>query len=127
MPFCAASGYDNTSGLNTLDPQPRCPGISYAEVRYAANSTVERHGYALTEWHYGYMTPAWFAAVKGYLGLSETQKSNEVTIQTVDNDFVTFSNYNANAILPEPNTDYEYTGGTYLNVVWRFIKVEAIP
>lgn len=126
MPFCAVTGYDNVAGLNTLDPQPRSAGITYGDVRYAANGSVDRHGYALTAWHYDYMTPAWFAAVKTLLGLSDTQKSAEVTIQTLKNDFSTFANYNANAVLPEIGDGYDYQGGKYLNVVWRFIKIEVV-
>ena len=128
MPFAGASGWNNVAGLNTVDPQPYSPGINYAEVRYAANGSVERHGDALTEWRYGYMTRAWFAAMKTTLGLSETNKSNNVTIQTLTNaEFDTYENKNAIAILPEPGDGYEFTGGKYLNVVWRFIKLEVVP
>jgi len=126
MPFQAAPGHDNTAGLSTVTPQPRSPGITYAEVRHSANGAVARHGNAATEWRYGYMTPAWFAALQALLGISETVKSAEVTIQTVQNDFQTFEDYNAIAVHPEAEADYKYDGGAYLDVVWRFKELRAV-
>lgn len=126
MPFAAVTQWNNVAGLQTVSPPPFTPGVQFAESRYAANGSAERHGDARTEWRYGYMEPAAFDAMRTLLGLSDTVKSAEVTLQTT-RDFRTYATYNAIAVDPEPVDDFEFEGGHYLNVVWHFIKLVAVP
>lgn len=127
MAFQAATGHNNAGSLADVTPQPRSEGIQYADIRYSADGSVVRHGYARTEWRYGFMTRTQFAAMQSALGVSESTKSAAVTIRTlINSDFQTYANYNATAINPEPGDGYTFEGGMYLNVVWRFNKVEAL-
>lgn len=121
----SALGFDNGDSLVDITPQPHMSGLIYRTV-YSAGSAVYRDGAPITRWSWGFLRPAEWEAIKTALGLSESVKSAENTINTLTNDFDTYDSFNATAILPEPDTDYRYEGGRFLDVVITFRGLEAI-
>jgi len=121
-----ALGNNNAGALADVSPQPAMSGLEYLRLTFGADDSVNRDGKPITHWTYGFLTPAQFTALLAALGVSETVKSAAVTVRTLTNDFTTFANYNARAIMPEVNTDYRYYGGLFLDVTITFRGLEAL-
>jgi hypothetical protein len=125
--FQAAAGHNNTAGLTTIRPQPRCPGLLYPRIVYAADGSRYRDGTPYTEFRWDYLKPSEYAAILTLLGLSSETIYAPVTVRLIDYGFVDWSNYNATAYLPEMEQNLEYRLGVYTNVVLVFRELELIP
>jgi hypothetical protein len=125
--FRAVSGWNNAPSLTKVDPQPASPGVIDPDIRVGGEASRYGHGSRFTEWRYGFMTVAQFTAMNARLGISRTIKSGPVTIRTVLQDnYAIYANFNAVAVMPEPDTGYRYVAGRYLDVIYVFTRLEAI-
>jgi hypothetical protein len=124
--FQAAAGYNNVAGLTTIKPQPRCPGLLYPRVVYAANGSRYRDGAPYTEFRWDYLKLAEYTAILTLLGLSSGVIYAPVTVRLPNYNFTSWSNYNATAYLPEIERDVEYRLGVYANIVLVFRELEPI-
>jgi hypothetical protein len=124
MPFAAATNWNNVAGLFTVDPQPLRRALPTAKChgQWVGRAAWQPHRMALR-----LHDSTWFATMKTTLVLRNQQEQQRHHQTLTNAEFDTYENKNAIAILPEAGEGYEFTGGKYLNVVWRFIKLETVP
>lgn len=124
MTFQIVSGTNNSGSLTDVTPQPRCSGFRYARVQYTG-SNVYRDG-QYQEWDWGYMTRTRWAALLTQIGATSATKRVAVTVRTVSNDYTTFANYNAVAILPELGDGIQNERGTWVSPAILLRDFEAL-
>lgn len=125
--FQVAVGHDQEGSLAAVSPQPRSSGLRYIERVTAIDGSLTLKGLPYVEWIWDYLSYTDYGTLLTACGLDATAPtaSAEVTIKTLENDYATWSNFNAIAHLPEVEVDIDRDRGTTLNVVMRFIGLVA--
>ena len=118
-----AVGHDASGSLVDLVPQPRSDGVNYPERVFATDGTLILKGLGFDTWTIDFLDFADYAALLTAWGLSVTAPSVEMTIKTLDCDYVTFSTYNALVHLPEPRVSVDPDRGKVLNVLFRITQM----
>lgn len=117
MTFQVAQGHDNTAGLTDLPLEPRFSGILHPRVVIAASGQKYYDGQPYAELRWDFMRKSTYETLLTLFGLSDTTLSAPVTVRLLKNDFITWANYNAIALLPDMGRQIEHERGKFLNIV----------
>lgn len=113
--YQVADNFNNAAGLADLDPQPACPGLDDGRVIIGGDGLEYEDGVLPTSFDYGFLTYPDYDSLLDQFGLSDTVRSNQITVRLKRNSDRAFANHNAIVIRPAPKNQ----GGKYVNV--RFV------
>lgn len=120
MTYRIADGHNNEPEFADVSPQPRCPGLLYTRRVNSLNRTIYEDG-VYTYWEFTALTDAQYASLLTQFGLSESTKTNQVTIRTRDNTRQ-LVNKNGTIALPQQGQDASRQMAFYRDV--RFYITE---
>lgn len=106
--YMIADGNDNTAGLAGVSPQPSSDPIVPGRLTWSASRTRYADGMSHTNWIFTSVTPDEYEALLTAFGLSDSARSNAVTIRTKKNDGRTYANYNAIIHLPDEDRELKF-------------------
>lgn len=113
------AGMVNVENLSTPLPAPKSMEFYQPYTQYipAGDGTVFGAGWAVTEWHWGYVTKAQYEQLKTFC----SGASSEVYIKTRKNDG-TYATYKAVMVWPQT---HNIQGDIYLEFTLKFQRLEA--
>lgn len=115
--FQVAIGFNNVLGLTDLSIEPRFSGIKYPAVIFSVSGKKYRDGQPFAELRWDYLRKADWGTILSLFGLSDSNPSSEVTVRILKNDFQTWGNFNAIAVIPEFEDGIVHERGKFLDVV----------
>lgn len=101
--------------------EPEAQFIDYPDSIKLADGTLRGRGFPQASWHYGYLTPAQYDALRAFVTLA----SSEIFIATLNNNRE-FARYSGVMVIPDRfvirNTNSE-TRGSYVDVTIEFNRL----
>lgn len=126
MAYQVAKGYNNTAGLAAMVVEPRSSGILYPRIVMAASGQKFYDGWPYVELRWDFLRKSTYTSLLAQFGLSEATPSVPVTVRLLKNDFTTWANYNALALMPDMGQSVEYERGKFLNIMISLRALQEI-
>lgn len=125
--YAVADGHNVADDdLVTIDPQPRIPDkLDYAELMFPGNGMAYVNGFLQTVLVWSSLTREQYADVLDAFDLSDTVRSNAVTVR-VRNNLDVFTRYNATAILLQAHKRSSPIGIFWDNVQIQLNEMESL-
>lgn len=120
------AGWNMAGSLNPVDPQPKSLGIKMARRTKAADRMTYEDGFRSTQWRWGFMTKAQWAAFQTTAGIGDGTPSAKVTIQTTKNYAHETGQFNAIIIAPDAPEEAPYDFGFFQNIVVTLESLEEL-